>query len=371
MKKNRILTITYNDQNISWGPAVHFLELWNNYQKNFPEITVDGIAPNWIKNGTLILEPLFRLNQIKVPNISLLRQVVYDINIAYQIVRVGRKYDCIYIRLSSFHLFSSMVLKAMKLKYFVELNGIAFDDAKHAKKTKIYSYIVKTTTELMIKNSLGSIAVSDGIKEFAESCGAKNVLTIYNGVSSELFNIHKNDNYLKTVVYVGTFTPWDGHKRLLEFVHKFPNIKFLIVGGTDNLETIKQKYKNTKNLEFLGFVDYSKLYNIYSNADAGIVLYDKGFRNNMKISSLKTLEYIASGLPIFSTNVPGQEFIFENNIGCEATDDLNESFQHFINNYESYNKQVELFRKNSQEKISWKVKAIETHLFLSKLICAE
>ena len=82
----RVITITYNDLGISWGPAIHFLELWNNFAKNNPEITVIGISPSWTKRKC-ILNPLFNHHSIKILDVKGIRQVIYDFRVFLYILR--------------------------------------------------------------------------------------------------------------------------------------------------------------------------------------------------------------------------------------------------------------------------------------------
>jgi hypothetical protein len=44
-----ILTISNNDQGISWGPAVHYLELWNAVTKQTNRFDIEGFVPSWTK----------------------------------------------------------------------------------------------------------------------------------------------------------------------------------------------------------------------------------------------------------------------------------------------------------------------------------
>jgi hypothetical protein len=82
----RVITITYNDFGISWGPAIHFLELWNNFAKNNPEITVIGISPSWTKRKC-ILNPLFNHHSIEILDVKGIRQVIYDFRVFLYILR--------------------------------------------------------------------------------------------------------------------------------------------------------------------------------------------------------------------------------------------------------------------------------------------
>ena len=87
------------------------------------------------------------------------------------------------------------------------------------------------------------------------------------------------------------------------------------------------------------------------------------------MSSLKTLEYIATGLPVFTTNVLGQEFISENKIGVNIKiENVNQEFQKFINNIKEYKINVDKFRKENINTLSWMRVAIETEKFIDELI---
>jgi len=367
-KKNKLLTITFNDLNIQWGPAVHFMELWNNMYEDYKNILeIVGIAPHWIKNDNLVLKQKFKLFQIRVPNIPIIRQVIYDVKLMKYLLK-NLNADIFYIRLSNYSLFSLFFLLLFKKnKYVLELNGILYDDAKHSNKGFFYKLFVKYMEKIFIKHAKVCIAVSDGIKSFASKYN-QNVICIENGVSEQFFKITRNRNtrYLKSVIYVGTFTSWDGHENIFKLAKKFPNINFLIVGGNEEqVKTFRNKYPYD-NLKFLGYTPYKDLPDLYKQADAGIVLYEKGFRNNMKLSSLKTLEYIAAGLPVFSTNVPGQEFLFENNIGSEAVEPFEKSFENFINHFPFLKENVLNYREKLRNSKSWKKVAEKTFQIIVK-----
>ncbi len=369
MNIKKILTITYNDLRIPYGPSVHFLELWNNIKDLDKNIEIIGISPSWTKNKEIIIKPKFTLKEINVPNIPFVRQLIYDFYIMIFTLLNYKKFDIIYIRLSNFHLFSGLILKLFKINYILELNGIIKDDTLNANKSLFYRILATYSEKLLLKNAKGCIAVSEGIKKFASQyCDCENIKVIHNGVNSELFEIINYSTSLKNIVYVGTFTPWDGHKKILKLATKFPSINFIFVGDGLNRIQLQEKYRHYKNIMFLGYVNYKQLKNIYSQADGGIVLYERNFRNNMKLSSLKTLEYIASGLPVFSTNVPGQEFIFENNIGYEAGKNIEEDFKCFISNYKKYKKNVYCYREKLKKNVSWSVKAQGTIQFIRDIV---
>ena len=168
------------------------------------------------------------------------------------------------------------------------------------------------------------------------------------------FNVKTKEEISKpiTIIYVGTFTPWDGAALIPNLAKEFPQVQFLMVG--DGAARINIEKNATNNMTFYGSVPYNELSKYYSLADAGIVLYEYERHQTVETSSLKTLEYIASGLPVFSTNIPGQTFIQENKLGCLCEEhDAKQVFFDFIKHLEEYKKEVSKYRIQNQINLSW------------------
>ena len=356
--KKKIITITYNDPGISYGPAVHFLELWNNYHKLYKNcIAIKGFAPSWTYKNP-ILNPVFDLKLIKVPNISLLRQLIYDLYVCFIIMKYRK--ELLYIRCSN-SFFSLFFLRIFTPKYIVELNGIAYDDCISAKRSKLMRNLLVFIEKQLIKHSLAAISVSDGISNHAKSIKKNNCITIVNGVADNLFDLTlKKSVPKKTIIYVGTFTSWDGHEEIVKLANSFPEYNFLMVGDGPNRMILQEKAPS--NMTFTGYVNYADLEKYYVQADAGIVLYEKQRHNHVEISPLKILEYIASALPIFTTNVPGLSFIEKNQLGVLAKgEEYKKPFSEFMKNLDYYSGKMEKFRKEQRSELSWSRVAQKTH----------
>jgi len=347
-----ILTISNNDQGISWGPAVHYLELWNAVAKQTNRFDIEGFVPSWT-NHPFIKKADLKITVIKVPNIPKLRQMIFDLRTCLKILLSKSK--IIYIRLSQFHVFSIIALKLTATKPIIELNGILEDDAISAGKSSGFQWFVKTQERLLIRQASAVIAVSHNIAKKATQVGAKNVFTIKNGVSENFYAVQqrqRNPDDALVVIYVGTFTPWDGAIYIPKLAHLFPDIKFLMIG--DGAGRKKLEAESPSNMEYLGYVEYSKLPKYLSQADAGIVLYEEERHKNVELSSLKTLEYMAAGLAIFTTDVPGQEFIAQNRIGKTVHfNNLEDEFRDFLCNIELYKKNAENYRQTQGKKFGW------------------
>ena len=208
--------------------------------------------------------------------------------------------------------------------------------------------------------------MSQKITEYVQKNSSAKTKTIYNGVGRRFFEECAQGKDLKktNVIYIGTYTPWDGAELIPELARQFPYIQFVMVGDGQRREKIKSLAP--ENVMFYGFVPYDQLTEYYQKADAGIVLYEYERHQKVETSSLKTLEYIASGLPVFSTDIPGQTFIKKHQLGilCQESDVV-DSFQIFLLQLELFKRNVVLYKKENQAQLSWERVAVETEMFIS------
>jgi glycosyltransferase involved in cell wall biosynthesis len=160
---------------------------------------------------------------------------------------------------------------------------------------------------------------------------------------------------------VGTFTPWDGAEKIKDLAECYTNIEFLLVG--DGPGRTKIQNDAPKNMLFTGMVNYSELPALYADSDAAIVIYEFERHRNVELSSIKTLEYLASRLPVFSTDVPGQEMIKKRDFGYLVSEgqSICESFALFKNEHSKYSDA--LWAIETDELVSiigWRKTAMET-----------
>lgn len=368
-KLKTLLTITYNDLGISYGPSIHYLELWNSFAENYSDTYhVKGVSPAWTKN-TPILPTSFTLRKIKLFNIRGIRQVVYDFIVSLHLLCAHVKKSVIYIRVSSFHFFSILLLRIFRIQYIIELNGIAVSDAKSRKKSFLFKWFINWQERQLMKNAKAVICVTNKISNHANTYN-KNTHVINNGVSNRFF-VNKKTNNAVTIIYVGTFTAWDGHNYIPELAKAFPEVNFLILG--DGVNRVRVQKKCPKNVVFMGYVKYSELPKYYAQADAGFVLYELERHQSVGISSLKLSEYMASGLPIFTTYVgKNSDWITNNEVGVcivEPTmETIKANFQSFLMNIDLYSKNMKLYREKVFKDKSWVAVAKKTHEIIENSI---
>lgn len=339
-----------------------------------PDVTVAGYSPSWTGQRP-ILHVRFPLFQFRVPAIAKGRQILYDFWVAWRVLRTATPQDVVYLRLSQFHFFSTIALYLRRNQLVLELNGLLLDDAISARRSWFFRRFVRWQEGALVHRANGLISVSQGITSaIRETYQPKGeLITLKNGVGMHFFEngastdtVRQRDDSRIMILYVGTFTPWDGAERIVDLARHFPEVDFCFVGDGPARKAIQGAA--TLNMRFVGQVAYADLPNYYRQAHAGIVLYEVKRHQRVHLSSLKTLEYLASGLPVFTTKVPGQELIAE--LGCgvlSSEDDLIDNFQEFLGNLAGYRANSQSARSAIRREHSWESVADKTIAFIRNL----
>lgn len=186
-----------------------------------------------------------------------------------------------------------------------------------------------------------------------------------NGVDLELFNYNKenhqikdedleNDNIFK-VVYTGSIRKINNLGILLDSAKEItnPKVKFLIWGGGNELEMLKQRVidENITNVCFKGSVEKKYVPYILSKADVNLChnKYTDLFR--FGISFNKLFDYYASAKPILIDFNPNYNPVDFHNCGLTCSyDNMHLKIDDFINlSLDKYTEMCENSKKTAQE----------------------
>ena len=143
--------------------------------------------------------------------------------------------------------------------------------------------------------------------------GLKTEITpISNGINTEIFNPHKNGEYLKKrfnlpdkkiVLYTGRINQeknLDVFIKAIPYVIKKINAHFLLVGSGGEykkwLMNLAKQLKIEEYTTFIDFLDWNDYPNIYSIADVFAI------PSESELQSIVTMEALASGLPVVVVN---------------------------------------------------------------------
>ena len=192
-------------------------------------------------------------------------------------------------------------------------------------------------------------------------------LYLPNGVDRELFKPVVSKNEIIKIGYIGFLETYGIDKGVLSSVKKIAEINnkvktnTLIVGGpkkkldeiTDYIEKINQK----ENFTIKDFVPHTKVPELISNLNIGIVPYPDDEHMSLYASPLKIFEFASCGIPVLLSNIKSHIELAELNLGLEFFQ--HDDFDDFRNKLESLvlndELRTELSKKSLKniDKLSW------------------
>lgn len=192
-------------------------------------------------------------------------------------------------------------------------------------------------------------------------------LYLPNGVDRELFKPVVSKNEIIKIGYIGFLETYGIDKGVLSSVKEIAEINnkvttnTLIVGGpkkkldeiTDYIEKINQK----ENFTIKDFVLHTKVPELISNLNIGIVPYPNDEHMSLYASPLKIFEFASCGIPVLLSNIKSHIELAELDLGLEFFQ--HDDFDDFRNKLESLvlndELRTELSKKSLKniDKLSW------------------
>ena len=192
-------------------------------------------------------------------------------------------------------------------------------------------------------------------------------LYLPNGVDRELFKPVVSKNEIIKIGYIGFLETYGIDKGVLSSVKEIAEINnkvitnTLIVGGpkkkldeiTDYIEKINQK----ENFTIKDFVPHTKVPELISNLNIGIVPYPNDEHMSLYASPLKIFEFASCGIPVLLSNIKSHLELAELDLGLEFFQ--HDDFNDFRNKLESLilndELRTELSKKSLKniDKLSW------------------
>lgn len=192
-------------------------------------------------------------------------------------------------------------------------------------------------------------------------------LYLPNGVDRELFKPVVSKNEIIKIGYIGFLETYGIDKGVLRSVKEIAEINnkvktnTLIVGGpkkkldeiTDYIEKINQK----ENFTIKDFVPHTKVPELISNLNIGMVPYPNDEHMSLYASPLKIFEFASCGIPVLLSNIKSHIELAELDLGLEFFQ--HDDFDDFRNKLESLvlndELRTELSKKSLKniDKLSW------------------
>ncbi len=249
-----------------------------------------------------------------------------------------RKRDIIYTR--------DRMLLPLALFY----KNVFFEAHGFPKHDFLYNYFFKRAKSI--------IAITDNLRKhfLGKGINQQKIMVAPDAVDFTRFNIQETRNVCreklglslgkKVVLYSGHLYSWKGASTLLEAARRFsdPDTLFVFVGGTEkDINAFREKAKGMENVWIVGHRPYQEIPYWLKSADVLIFPSLAGNeRENYWTSPLKIFEYMVSGIPIISSDLPSvREVLNEKNVCFVRAGDsliLADSIKKVLDNPDFYDK---------------------------------
>lgn len=167
------------------------------------------------------------------------------------------------------------------------------------------------------------------------------------------------------LIYVGGLAEDRGAREMVEVVNHMESKARLILVGSffDSYLEAELRAKASKEVRFIGWVPYEKVFSFLSKADIGLVCFHPtpnntaaSWRNN------KLFEYMVAGLPVIASNFPlWKEIVEGNNCGLTVNPlnprEIARAVEYLMEHSEEARKMGENGRKAVMEKYNWETES--------------
>ena len=218
------------------------------------------------------------------------------------------------------------------------------------------SFFLKKMIYMQKKNILFIVTISSILKKYYVDLGGekKKILVLKDGADIELFKYQKkkiiNKNF--TVTYSGSLTPDKGIELIFSAAKVLIDINFILIGAKNkqkkNLNKIL-KDKKIKNVKILNYMPHSKIPIYLSKSDVLALTHDKNYPASKWTSPMKLGEYLSTGVPIISADIPAiKKLVSKKSVKFYKS-----------NNLESFVNAIKEIKKNANLKKKLSINAIE------------
>ena len=327
--------------------AVHIFKMLDNFSEfiNYKYLISPYVLKNYgyskiKKNYSLHSnKKIFIKSFFKKKKINFIYRLLFGLNVA---LFLRNKKDLIITR--SFY--ASFFLSVFKIKHFLEI---------HQELKGLTKFLFIFCKAIKSKYIIRIIFISSLAKKKYDFIDKKKHIILHDGVDLKDFKFNaKISKKIKNIYYIGSFYKGRGIEKILDIAKRLNKYNFYIYGKRK--ENINSILKNTK---IFFQVPYNKIPKIISKADLLLLPYDgkvsinsSNYQNDISqfMSPIKMFEYLASGIPILSSNLKVLREVLvnqKNSILIDKYWDITE----WIKQIESINQKYKLRKKISSNAI--------------------
>ncbi len=282
---------------------------FNHKDNNFKKIKKDYNLHNKKK---IIIYSVFKK---KTPN-SFVKRMIF----AFKTATFLKKEKGIVLTRS---IISSIIFSILNINHFLEI---------HQEIKGLSKIFMINLGFINSKKIIKIIFISKGLAKFYLFKKTNNII-LHDACDIRDFIKKKPSKKIKKIYYIGSFYKGRGIDIIEKLASKMPDINFYAYGKRN------EKKFSTKNLKFFKIIKYSKVRKILKKADLLLMPYQSKISINSEnfnddiskfISPLKMFEYLATGIPILSSNIKVLREKLIHNKNCVLVDNYEDEDNWFI-----------------------------------------
>jgi glycosyltransferase involved in cell wall biosynthesis len=309
-----------------YGHVVHVNEMMSALARLGWDLSVFVPDPGGGRPATTASEAApFCVIPVRVPRIPKLELPLYEARLAWEITRRHREspYDVVYTRADLYSVGGWLAAAVNGLPHLTEINSLKADELRIAGRHPALTRCVESLEGFISRRSRVVIVVTEKLRELVPTVhgvSRDRCVVVQNGVNTD--NIQPQEqpppDAPVRAVFAGQLRPTQGVATLLEAAKQVSDVDFTIIGaGPSYRESVEQadRLGLRDRVSFRGAVPHEVLSDELSGHHFGLAPYVKAQAAKIGMSPVKVFTYLAAGLPVIASRVPGLEFLEDLGVG--------------------------------------------------------
>lgn len=322
---------------------------------------------------------------IPVPYIPKVRMILYELRLAYEIIRRNgeRSWNLIYTR-SDLYSFGGWLASVLLSKpHVIELNGLKGDLVRYSGQPPLLARTVEALEGWLARQSKRVVVVTkELLRRVCEVHGVQKerCAVVENGVNTEHFRPAADPLPPSPfrIVFAGQLTRNQGIPTLLRAASLMREGSHItIIGDGPEMDALRRRHDELglgEKVSFRGAVPYEDLPGELVRHHAAVAPYAAGPNAKIGYSAIKIFSYLSCGLPVVASRLPGGELVDENGVGVTVPPDnpaaLAEALEVLREGVEGRRDMARRARELAVSRLDWEGRARELRDAIEDLLYA-
>lgn len=346
--------------------SVHVMKMCQGFSRSNKNVTLYAIKGSEDEEGIYKkygVENKFKLKRINKPQMKLIGNFLYSMDVKSEVKKNHRDSDIIYGR-SIYGIF------------LLRNQGQFIFESHRLPVRRIHNLMTKMI--LKNKNLVRVIVISESLKEdylkHFPFLSEKDVLVAHDGadINNDLKSNDFSEKTKLNIGYIGSLGNFNGGRGIdliIELANRFPDYTFNLIGGKEeDVEYWKEKTLNVGNICFHGYKPNGDLENYYNEFDILLAPFQRKVLGDGKndtskwMSPMKLFDYMSQKKAIICSDLPVLREVLQDRHNCllcspEDINDWEKAIKELAGNEELRNKIADNAFNDLKDKYTWKIRA--------------